>query len=70
MQKMMFQKTIEYRRPNLSAMGAAMIAPSKVPMESKPTMVPERTLLNAGLPFFVLSPKRPRKSDISRKPEI
>ena len=33
-QKMMFQKTIEYLRPNLSAIGAAIRAPIKVPMES------------------------------------
>jgi hypothetical protein len=33
-QKMMFQKTMEYLRPNLSEMGAAIRAPMRVPMDS------------------------------------
>jgi hypothetical protein len=33
-QKMMFQKTIESLRPKWSAMGAAIKAPRRVPMES------------------------------------
>src|SRR3954464_11656059 len=33
-QKMMFQKTMEYLRPNLSATGAAIKAPIKVPIDS------------------------------------
>lgn len=38
-QKIMFQKTIEYLRPNLSAIGAAIKAPIKVPMDSYTTAV-------------------------------
>jgi hypothetical protein len=34
MQKTMFQKMMLYLRPNLSAMGAAMRAPRRVPIES------------------------------------
>ena len=38
-QNMMFQKTIEYLRPNLSAMGAAISAPMRVPMDSYDALV-------------------------------
>jgi hypothetical protein len=50
MQKMMFQKTIEYLRPNLSAIGAAIKAPIKVPIESRATINPDFQLLKARPP--------------------
>jgi hypothetical protein len=50
-----------------SAMGAATIAPIKVPIDSIATIVPDRTLLKEGPG---LSPKAWRKFGISRKPDI
>lgn len=63
-QKTMLQTTIQARRPNLSAIGAAIRAPMRVPMLRSETIVPDLTLVN----FSPLLAKRARKSarDISK----
>lgn len=43
---------------------------SVVCFHTRPTIVPDLLLLKAGFPFFVVSPKRSRKSGIARNPEI
>ena len=76
-QNIMHQALMEYFRPKAFAKGAAIKAPIKVPIDKSPTINPDRVFVNWGVggpPGFLgsgsNSPKRWRKSCISRKPEI
>lgn len=57
--------------PIESATGAATREPMSVPTDNRPTIRPDRTLMKKNSPLTASnSPKRCRKSSISKKPDI